>query len=54
MAKIKENKNKEKVKYKTFSMRLHDDTILWLKHERNKSTKSWNRFLIELLKNNMK
>lgn len=40
----------EKIRYKTRPIRMHDKTWEQLKNEKIKSGKSWNLFLIELLK----
>ena len=42
---------KEKIKYKKYSFRLHDDTYKTLKKEKNKLGLSWNKYIYSLIKN---
>jgi len=44
---------KEKLKYKVFSVRLHEETKKKLNEERKKSGLSWNRFIFKLLSRNL-
>lgn len=51
---IMSNRKDEKIKYKVFSIRLHEETKKKFIEERKRSGLSWNLFLLELLKRNGK
>lgn len=42
---------KEKIHYKAYSFRLHEETYKKLCNGRNKENLSWNRYLVKLLDN---
>lgn len=46
---MKQNRIEEKIKYKVFTLRLHEETKKKLIKQRQKSGLSWNLFLLELL-----
>lgn len=48
------NKQQDKLRYKTFPIRLADETREALKKKKVASGKSWNLFICELLKTNKK
>ena len=44
------NNEEEKIKYKAMCFRLSEETRQNLKEQRAKSGKTWNMFMVELLK----
>jgi len=50
---MKERKE-EKIKYKVFTLRLHEGTKKQLLQKRKRSGKSWNLFILGLLNNEQK
>lgn len=42
-------RKQEKIKYKVFTIRLHEETKQNLIKKRNKSGLSWNRFIYKIL-----
>ena len=47
---MKENKEKERIKYKVFPMRLHEETKKILMAKQKESGLSWNLYIYKLLK----